>query len=75
VQRAWFTLAVVVIVLVVLGGLYVTGPKYVGPYVCMDYRTVPGGGGPFGGDTQDCVEYRRRDRANAWERISGALTG
>lgn len=74
-RRAWFALAVAVLALVVVGGLYAAGPEYVGPYVCTNYRTVPGQGGPWGGSTQDCVEKRRKNRANAWERISGAVTG
>ena len=73
---AWFILAVVVLVLVVVGGLYAAEPKYVGKYRCVEWETVGTPSGPWGSGTQtNCVRSERRDRANAWERISGAISG
>jgi hypothetical protein len=73
VAMRWFVLAVAVVVLIVVGTLYATGPNYVGPWVCVGTVTRPSDG-PWANPTTECVEARRRDRANAWERISGSWT-
>ena len=73
----WFALAVVVLALVVVGGLYAAGPeqkaacpsgfkRHANPAyfrACVNRR-----------NSTDVVEIRSR-RTNAWERISGAVTG
>jgi hypothetical protein len=60
---AWFTLAVVVVALVIVGGLYATGPT------CKSSRT-----GEYFTPTGDqrCLSGQR---TTLRERISGAITG
>jgi hypothetical protein len=69
----WALLAVALVALVVVGALYATGPKCVGEWVCVEKATRPADG-PWANPTRQCVRVRRRDRADAWDRINGSWT-